>query len=74
MTHRICPGCNEPMISGKQSFFGPLQCHWDCQDATREKMGEHNAQDLINFRINARLAQDGIYPGHHLFKQLGGTE
>lgn len=68
-----CPGCNLPMING-QIFNGLLKCHWDCQDVVREKMGERNAQDLINFRINARLAQDGIVPGHHLFKQLGGTE
>lgn len=70
---RNCPGCDKPMIDG-QVFNGLLQCHWDCQDATRAKMGEHNAQDLINLRVNRRLAQDGIYPGHHLFVQLGGTE
>jgi hypothetical protein len=61
------------MISGQQSFYGPLQCHWDCQEATRAKMGEENAQDLINLRVNRRLAQDGIVPGHHLFVALGGT-
>lgn len=68
-----CPGCNQPMING-QTFNGLLQCHWDCSDATREKMGDRNADDLINLRINRRLAQDGIVPGHHLFEQLGGTE
>lgn len=70
----ICPGCGEEMISGKQVFNGLLQCHWDCTDATREKMGQRNADDLIALRINRRLAQDGIYPGHHLFEALGGTE
>lgn len=68
-----CPGCNQPMIDG-QTFNGLLKCHWDCTEATRAKMGNRNADDLINLRINRRLAQDGIVPGHHLFKQLGGTE
>jgi len=35
-------------------------------------MGERNADDLIQFRINKRLAMDGITPGHHLFEKLGG--
>lgn len=74
MTHPECPGCNKPMISGQQSFFGPLQCHWDCQETTIAKMGQRNADDLVQFRINARLKQDGIVPGHHLFEQLGGKE
>jgi hypothetical protein len=59
------------MING-QTFNGLLKCHWDCQDVVREKMGEQNASDLIQYRINARLAQDGITPDHYLFARLGG--
>jgi hypothetical protein len=69
---RECPGCNKPMLDG-QTFNGLLQCHWDCQDIVKEKMGQQNADDLIQFRINARLAQDGIDSGHRLFKLLGGS-
>ena len=71
---RLCPGCGEPMIQYQQVFNGLLQCHWDCTDATRAKMGDRNADDLIALRINRRLAQDGITPGHHLFETLGGIE
>jgi hypothetical protein len=35
-------------------------------------MGHQNADDLVQFRINNRLAMDGITPGHHLFERLGG--
>ena len=66
-----CPGCGKEMIDG-QVFNGLLKCHWDCTDATRAKMGDRNADDLTQYRINARLAQDGIYPGHRLFTTLGG--
>jgi len=66
-----CPGCNLPMIDG-QAFNGLLKCHWDCQDKVREKMGNQNADDLIQFRINMRLAMDGITPDHRLFEKLGG--
>jgi len=66
-----CPGCEKPMVDG-QIFNGLLKCHWDCTEATREKMGERNADDLIQLRINARLAEDGVVPGHRLFAQLGG--
>ena len=66
-----CPGCNLPMIDG-QWFNGLLKCHWDCQDIVRKNMGDRNADDLIQFRINKRLAQDGITEGHHLFNTLGG--
>lgn len=66
-----CPGCNKPMIDG-QAFNGLLQCHWDCQDATRAKMGDRNADDLIQLRINSRLLQEGIDHNHRLFKTLGG--
>jgi hypothetical protein len=66
-----CPGCELPMIDG-QAFNGLLKCHWDCQDKVREKMGNKNADDLIQFRINMRLAMDGITPDHHLFEKLGG--
>ena len=69
----ICPGCNLPMIEG-QVFNGLLRCHWDCQDIVREQMGEENADDLIQFRINKRLALDGVGPTHPLFHQLGGKE
>lgn len=67
-----CPGCNKPMIEG-QAFNGLLKCHWDCQDVVREKMGTQNAEDLINARVKARLAQDGIFPGHHLYEKLIGA-
>lgn len=71
---RICPGCNEPMISGKQVFNGLLQCHWDCTDATLAELGEAVAEELQQSRINARLAMEGILPGHRLFETLGGKE
>lgn len=67
-----CPGCGEVMIPHVQWFYGPLGCHLECKDLTIKKMGERNARDLEQFRVNARLAQDGIVPGHHLFGQLGG--
>jgi hypothetical protein len=66
-----CPGCNLPMIDG-QVFNGLLKCHWDCQDKVRENMGDQNADDLIQFRINKRLAMDGVTPDHPLFAKLGG--
>lgn len=66
-----CPGCDKPMIDG-QIFNGLLKCHWDCQDIVRSKMGERNTNDLIQYRINERLARDGITKGHHLFETLGG--
>jgi len=66
-----CPGCNLPMIDG-QVFNGLLKCHWDCQDIVRKNMGSQNADDLIQFRINKRLLQDGIGPDHRLFTTLGG--
>lgn len=71
---RICPGCDLPMIDGKQWFYGPLGCHLECKEATIKKMGESNAYDLERLRINERLARDGIIPGHRLFEQLGGKE
>ena len=69
---RECPGCNQPMIDGKQWFYGPLGCHLECKEATIKAMGEHNAYDLERLRINERLARDDIVPGHHLFEKLGG--
>ena len=66
-----CPGCGLPLVNG-QSMNGLLQCHWDCQDATRAKMGDQNADDLIQFRINRRLMLDGIDQNHRLFSSLGG--
>lgn len=68
---RNCPGCKLPMLNGQQ-FNGLLQCHWDCQDKVRAAMGDQNADDLIQSRINKRLAVDGITPGHRLFETLGG--
>lgn len=68
---RTCPGCDKPMLDG-QVFNGLLKCHWDCQEATRAKMGDKVADDLIQYNINKRLAQEGIVPGHHLFERLGG--
>lgn len=66
-----CPGCNLPMVDG-QVFNGLLKCHWDCQDVVRANMGEQNADDLIQFRINKRLEMEGITPTHRLFATLGG--
>lgn len=66
-----CPGCNKPMIDG-QAFNGLLQCHWDCQDVVRKKMGDKNADDLIQLRINNRLFKDGITPANPMFEKLGG--
>lgn len=66
-----CPGCGLPMIDG-QVFNGLLKCHWDCQDTVRANMGDQNADDLIQFRINKRLAMDGVTPSHPLFEKLGG--
>lgn len=66
-----CPGCNLPMIDG-QVFNGLLKCHWDCQDIVRAQMGDKNADDLIQYRINARLANEGVMPDHRLFERLGG--
>lgn len=66
-----CPGCDKPMIDG-QAFNGLLQCHWDCQDVVRKNMGEKNADDLIQLRINNRLFKDGITPAHPAFERLGG--
>lgn len=71
MPHKLCQDCNKPMING-QVFNGLLRCHWDCQDIVRSKMGEENADDLIQFRINKRLSLDGVDPTHPLFHQLGG--
>lgn len=71
--HRECPGCNKPMIDGKQWFYGPLGCHLECKDLTIEKMGVNNAREFERLRINERLARDGIVPGHHLFEKLGGV-
>jgi hypothetical protein len=59
------------MIDG-QVFDGLLKCHWDCQDTVRANMGEQNADDLIQFRINKRLEMEGITPTHRLFTTLGG--
>lgn len=67
-----CPGCNLPMIDG-QWFNGLLQCHWDCQDVVRKNMGEKNADDLIQSRINQRLRLEGLDENHRLWKQLGGS-
>lgn len=70
---KICPGCNKEMIyDGKNVFNGLLKCHWDCSDVVRQKMGDQNADDLIQYRINERLLQDGIDRNHRLFNTLGG--
>ena len=66
-----CPGCEQPMIDG-QAFNGLLQCHWDCQDIVRKQMGDKNADDLIQLRINARLEREGVDKYHPLFDKLGG--
>lgn len=66
-----CPGCNQPMIDG-QTFDGLLKCHWDCRDVVRSNMGDQNADDLIQLRINERLRSEGIREGSHLWKVCGG--
>lgn len=68
-----CPGCNLPMIDG-QVFNGLLKCHWDCQDKVRADMGDQNADDLIQFRINKSLERAGITAVHPLYAKLGGKE
>lgn len=70
---RNCPGCNLPMING-QAFNGLLKCNWDCQDIVRKNMGEQNADDLIQFRINQSLASQGVDRYHPLFEKLGGKD
>lgn len=67
-----CLGCDKPMIDG-QVFNGLLKCHWDCTDATREKLGSDNADTLIQKRIDLRLIQDGLSRAHPLWKKLGGS-
>lgn len=66
-----CPGCELPMIDG-QVFNGLLKCHWDCQEVVRKKMGEENANDLIQSRINQRLRMEGLDENHRLWTTLGG--
>lgn len=68
----ICLGCGEKMVDG-QVFNGLLKCHWDCTDATREKLGNDVADELVQKRINMRLLSDGITPAHPLWKKLGGS-
>lgn len=70
---RTCPGCKEPMINNEQVFNGLLQCHWDCSDVVRAQMGEQNADDLIQLRIDNRLRMEGLDSNHHLWKVLGGS-
>lgn len=69
---RICPGCNKPMVEG-QAFNGLLKCHWDCTEATKEALGHETAEEVERSAINARLASDGIFKGHHMYEKLGGT-
>lgn len=64
-----CPGCNKPMLDG-QVFNGLLKCHWDCQEVVRQKMGQANADELIRSRVDVRLRQEGLFPGHHLYEKL----
>lgn len=71
MSHKLCPGCNLPMIDG-QVFNGLLKCHWDCQDVVREQMGQEEADALIQKNINLALLNQGITPAHPLFERLGG--
>jgi hypothetical protein len=67
----ICPGCEKPMVyDGITVFNGLLKCHWDCTDATKSKMGETNANDLVLLRVKARLAQDGLFPGHPVYDKM----
>lgn len=66
-----CPGCDKPMIDG-QALNGLLKCHWDCQEATRAKIGSTKADEIVQANIKKRLLQDGIDRDHRLFHQLGG--
>jgi hypothetical protein len=68
----ICLGCGKETKDG-QELNGLLKCHWDCTDATRDKLGEAVADELIQQRINLRLLQDGLSPAHPLWKKLGGS-
>jgi hypothetical protein len=56
-----------------QALNGLLKCHWDCQDIVRKNMGEQNADDLIQLRINKRLEMEGLSRDHHLWKVCGGS-
>ena len=67
-----CPGCEKPMIDG-QAFNGLLKCHWDCQDVVRTKIGNAEADAIIQRNTDRALLQQGIGPSHHLWKTLGGT-
>lgn len=67
----ICLGCGEKMVDG-QVFNGLLKCHWDCTQATREKLGQA-ADAIIQQRIDNRLIKDGLSPAHPLWKKLGGS-
>lgn len=68
----ICIGCGEKMVDG-QALNGLLKCHWDCTDSTREKLGQQEADEIIQKRIDMRLIQDGLSPAHPLWKKLGGS-
>lgn len=68
----ICLGCDQPTKDGQQ-LNGLLMCHWDCTETTREKMGQAEADEFIQKRINMRLIQDGLSPAHPLWKTLGGS-
>lgn len=67
----ICLGCGQKMVDG-QVFNGLLKCHWDCTEATREKLGAA-ADAIIQQRIDNRLVKDGLSPAHPLWKKLGGS-
>lgn len=64
-----CPGCNKPMLDG-QPMNGLLKCHWDCSDKVRKSMGDENANELIRSRTDARLRQEGLFPGHPMYEKL----
>lgn len=66
-----CPGCNKPMIDC-QAFNGLLKCHWDCQDIVREKIGQDEADAMIQRNINLALLNQGITPANPMFERLGG--
>lgn len=68
----ICIGCGEKMVDG-QALNSLLKCHWDCTESTREKLGQQEADEIIQKRIDMRLLKDGLSPAHPLWKKLGGS-
>lgn len=68
----ICIGCGEETKTG-QALNGLLKCHWDCTDVVRSVMGQQEADDMIQQRVDKRLRMEGLDPTHRLWKTLGGS-